>query len=318
MTKTPIAKRPLKNVGQSIWHAIEVMEREFGRQLTHDSGHGKYSNDEATTWILTFPRYGDAQIAVPMNKTKLSLLMRARTVDGRALDSLVAGIGQVEQRYTNPDKGVASSVLGHHAPFLNPSPANPLLRIKPVPEAIQVLLERYLGLPLTKSVAPPGNSSPALERTGRVATAAVLSEDDLRNQLERQSETGRAGEFLVIQDELVRLSKCKCPDPERYVHRIAASDIGRGYDIESVWPGEERYIEVKTTTRGGSDFFLTANERAVLGDLGKRAWLYRVVLGGNGEGTIVARLNDPINYIKDEDMTPVAWRVSSRVFDVEG
>jgi hypothetical protein len=267
---------------------------------------------------LTFPRYRDAQIAVPMNQGKLSFLMRSRSVDGRALETMIEGIAEVEKRYTNPNKGVASSVLGRHAPFLNPSPANPLLRIKPATEEIHVLLERYLGLPLKKLALSQKSMSPSSEQIGRIVTTAALSEDDLRHQLERQSETGRAGEFLVIQDELARLTECGCPDPERYVHRISQSDVGRGYDIESVWPGEERCIEVKTTTRAGSDFFLTANERAVLGELGERAWIYRVEADGNHDGKIVARLNNPMRKIAEAQMTPVVWRVPNCVFDDEG
>lgn len=80
-----ITKRPLKNVGDKIWDAISIMEKGYGGQLTHDSGHGKGSDDKATTWIFTFPDYGDAQIAEPMNQDKLSLLMRGKTLDGRAL-----------------------------------------------------------------------------------------------------------------------------------------------------------------------------------------------------------------------------------------
>ena len=87
--------------------------------------------------------------------------------------------------------------------------------------------------------------------------------------------------------------------------------MGRGYDIESTWPGEERCIEVKTTTRAGSDFFLTANERTVLGELGERAWIYRVEADGNHDGKIVARLNNPMDKIAEEQMTPVVWRVSA-------
>jgi hypothetical protein len=311
MTRTPMEKRPLKNVGQHIWQVVEVMEEEFGGQLTHDSGHDKRSNEKATTWILTFPRYGNAQIAVPMNQKKLSLLMRAKTVDGRSLESLVEGIAEVEKRFTNPDKGVTSAVLGPHAPFLNPSSANPLLRIKPSSGAIHVILERYLGAPRVESVSPPERLPPSPEQTGRLARTVALSEDDLRSQLERQSETGRAGEFLVVQDELERLRQCGCPDSERHVHRIAASDVGRGYDIESTWPGEERCIEVKTTTQAGSDFFITTNEREVLTALGPKAWLYRVVLKADGTGEVIARVPDPMGALPDTAFSPVVFLVDA-------
>jgi len=243
--------------------------------------------------------------------------MRGKAVDCRSLGSLVTDIAEVEKRYTNPEKGVASSVLGLHAPFLNPSPAIPLLRVKPSLGNIHVLLERYLGTPLTKATLPSEKLPASPERTSGSKTAPLLSEDDLRKQLERQSETGRAGEFLVVQDELERLRQRGCPNPEKYVLRIAESDVGRGYDVESAWPGEERCIEVKTTTRAGSDFFLTANERSVLTGLGPRAWFYRVVIDSTGQGRIETRLNNPMNTITEEHMTPVVWRVSASVLEAK-
>lgn len=152
----------------------------------------------------------------------------------------------------------------------------------------------------------------------RGAIAPPLTEEEFAALLERQSEVGRAGEGLVILDEQARLRRCGCPKPEDYVLRIAESDVGRGYDVASTWPGEERCIEVKTTTRAGSDFFLTANERAVLGELGERAWIYRVEADGNHDGKIVARLNNPMRKIAEAQMTPVVWRVPNCVFDGEG
>lgn len=139
--------------------------------------------------------------------------------------------------------------------------------------------------------------------------ARKLSEDDLRNQLERQSETGKAGELMVVLDEMARLKACGCQEPEKYVHRVSESDVGRGYDVESNWPGEERCIEVKTTTSPGSDFYLTLNERNVLGDLGAKAWLYRVALDTQGCGAITLRLQNPLKSISEEQMLPVVWRV---------
>jgi hypothetical protein len=60
------------------------------------------------------------------------------------------------------------------------------------------------------------------------------------------------------------------------------------------------------------------NERAVLGELGERAWIYRVEADGNHDGKIVARLNNPMRKIAEAQMTPVVWRVPNCVFDDEG
>lgn len=159
----------------------------------------------------------------------------------------------------------------------------------------------------------PGFEVAAFEKTSDTTAAPKqarkLSEDELRHQLERQSETGKAGELMVVLDEMARLVACGCQEPENYVQRVSESDVGRGYDIESKWPGEERCIEVKTTTSPGSDFYLTLNEINALGDLGAKAWLYRVALDTQGGGAITLRLQDPLKSISEEQMVPIVWRV---------
>lgn len=326
MNLNQIPKRALKNVGQDIWNAISVMEQRYGAQLTHDSGHGEGSGEEATTWIFTFPDFQDAQVAVAMNKQKLSLLMRGKTLAGLALHDHVGDLAKIEQTYRNPNKGVASSVLGSRAPFLNPSADNPLLRVVPNPESVDALLALYLTRPAkaTGLTAPQSLSTPEElqneqpdkgEQSGsfvdtRRARRPVTA-DELQLQLDRKSETGKAGEMIAVLDELKRLGKCECPEPTQFVERVALSDVGCGYDIASTWPGEERCIEVKSTTRAGSDFFITENECQVLTALGEKAWLYRVVVGADGSGEIVSRTQDPMNAIRSEHRTPVVWRVTS-------
>lgn len=299
-----IPKRPLKNVSDDIWNAISVMEQRYGAVLTHDSGHDQKSNEKATTWIFNFPDFGDAQIAIPMNREKFSLLMRAKTLDGRQLNGLVGDLVAVTQTYVDPKKGVASSLLGPRAPFLNPSPGNALLRVVPNPGSVEALLALYLG-----RAAPPSLESVSggsVKRHRQPITA-----EELQRQLDRNAETGKAGELIAVLAELERLQMCGCPEPDKFVERVAISDVGRGYDIASTWPGEERCIEVKTTTRAGSDFFLTDNEYQVLASLGKKAWLYRVVIDGDGGGTVIARLQDPMNVIDAAKLVPVVWRVAS-------
>lgn len=310
MAFAPVPKRPLKSVGNKIWDAISVMEERYGGQLTHDSGHGKDVNDKATTWIYTFPEFGDAQIAVPMNRGKLSLLMRGTTLDGCALKDVVGDLAVVAQTYVDPNKGVASSVLGPRAPFLNPGPTNPLLRVIPHPGSMDALLALYLA-------AARGAVSGALLDAGDLPEPAagrgsrrVVTADELQRQLNRNTETGNAGELIAVKDELERLRKARCPEPNLYVKRVALTDVGRGYDLESTWPGHERCIEVKSTSRAGSDFFVTENERQVLSALGNRAWLYRVVVGADGGGAVMSRLQDPINRIDQEHVIPVVWRVA--------
>ncbi|PTR17228.1 uncharacterized protein DUF3883 [Nitrosospira sp. Nsp2] len=308
---TAIPKRPLSNVAQKIWDAINVIEQQFGASLTHDSGRDKENNKKSTTWIFTFPDYQDAQIAVPMNQGKICFLMRGKTLDGKELETLIDGLAIVEATHTDPKKGVRSSVLGHHAPFLNPSPGNPLLQVIPRTRHIGDLLAVYLG------VAPQQNGQvivdPSLPTHGQAAEhkVAPVSAEELQNQLQRNSEVGQAGELLVVLDELERLRECGCPDPQQYVNRVALTDVARGYDIESTWPGQERCIEVKSTTVSDSDFYITDNERKVLASLGGKGWLYRVLVKPEGSGVMVERISEPMKKIAAEFMTPIVWRVSS-------
>jgi hypothetical protein len=188
------------------------------------------------------------------------------------------------------------------------------------PDDVEAVLAAFFG----KGAENRGVSAAAVELAGADGTVADegsrqgLTEEDFASLLERRSENGRAGEMLVILDEMARLRACGCPRPEDYVKRVAESDVGCGYDVASTWPCEERCIEVKTTTCPGSDFFLTANERAVLGELGEHAWIYRVEADANHDGKIVARLNNPMRKIAEAQMTPVVWRVPNCVFDDEG
>lgn len=325
MRLTPIPKRKLKNVGPAIWRAVEVMEKEFGAQLTHDSNHDGDNGEDATTWIFTFPRHADAQVAIAMNVNKLSMLMRGKTLDGRPFDEVASGLAKFEKRYTNPDKGVASSVLGSHAPYLNPSSANPLLRVVPATGEISELLHLYLNA-ASATTPVKGLVDDAVESASAFALAtppavdpkdpaggkkAPVDAETFEALLERRSEVGQAGELFAVQDELNRLTRLGCTEPHRWVERVALVDVGRGYDIASTWPGQERFIEVKSTTSSSSGLFITSNERRVLGDLGERAWLYRVVLKADGTGEVVIRLQDPMRALPPEAFEPAVFQIDA-------
>jgi len=309
-----IPKRRLVNVSPKIWDAIETIEQRFGAILTHDSGRDKDKNEKSTTWIFTFPKHQHAQIAVPMNQKKLCFLMRGKTLDGRELATAADGLAVVEKVHTDPAKGVRSSVLGRHAAFLNPSPKNPLLSVVPISQRIADLLEVYLGPGQRPNGVVLLDQDPSNDAhySKPEREPAPLSAEELQNQLQRNSETGQAGELLVVIDELERLKKVGCPDPQNFVTRIALSDVARGYDIESTWPGHERCIEVKSTTVAGSDLYITENERKVLAKLGNKGWLYRVLVKSEGGGEIVDRISDPMAMINEDLMIPIVWRVAGK------
>ena len=154
------------------------------------------------------------------------------------------------------------------------------------------------------------SQSGAARKNGATSSRRLLSAEDLAAQLDRNSATGRSGELIALADERGRLrDECGCPDPERHVEHVALTDVGRGYDIESRWPGHGRFIEVKASAAEGDEIFLSDREREVLAALGPRAWIYRVRVTSQGDGRVVQRLQDPIAKIPTEAMKPVAWRV---------
>lgn len=147
--------------------------------------------------------------------------------------------------------------------------------------------------------------------TGANSIRQPMSAKEHQAQLDRQREIGEAGELIALEFERQRVGATEvgCPDPKRYVEHVALTDVGRGYDIESTWLGHERCIEVKSSTSFGNDIFMSENERSALKELGKKAWLYRVVIDANGNGEVVLCLNDPISEITEENFSTAVWRV---------
>lgn len=303
-------KRSLSDLGYTVasgvMDAIRLLQERYGASDYHDSGHTKTT----PTWIFKLSRYGNAEVGVRMNKRDITLYMRDRTCDGKRLRDIVPA-NKVAKVYPRDGKP-ANSVL--NSSYLGPTEMNEVLMLELEPEDVETVLGAFFGDGSEKAEAPNADADTRPSENPPKRGRPNLTEEELLELLERQTETGRAGELLVVLDEIERLRQCGCPDPERYVHRVATSDVGRGYDIESTWPGEERCIEVKSTTRPGSDFFITANERSILGRLGTRAWIYRVVMDSNGQ-RIEARLNNPMNTITEANITPVVWRVASAVLE---
>lgn len=132
--------------------------------------------------------------------------------------------------------------------------------------------------------------------------------EELQRRLTSNAETGSAGELVAFAAEKARLRAAGCTNPDAYVRYVALEDVGAGFDIETLWAGERRHVEVKSTRGDSADFFMSENERAILAALGPRAWLYRVRLNVDGTGEVVERLQDPIAALGDA-FEPVAWRV---------
>lgn len=89
---------------------------------------------------------------------------------------------------------------------------------------------------------------------------APIDIDALLAKQEQHRATGEAGEHMALAFEMERIRAKGCREPARFVNQVSKTNVAAGYDIESTWPGEERYIEVKSTTTPGADFFITRNE----------------------------------------------------------
>jgi hypothetical protein len=148
-----------------------------------------------------------------------------------------------------------------------------LLEWPPPPEVIQ-RLDLVLAPPADNAEhKPPGGRlehvdppppAPPLSGQRRGAVGAsrrpLYAERDARNEV-----LGRAGEELVVDDEIAKLRRAGRDDlADRVVHVSAVEGDSAGYDVRSFdVDGRPIHIEVKTT-RGGksSAYFLSANELA--------------------------------------------------------
>lgn len=238
-----------------------------------------------------------------MNKRDLTLYMRNRTLNGRKLTDLLppAKVGKLYPRDGKP----AQSING--SPFLGPSAGNECVMLELERGDLEPLFEMFFAAP-APAHAPTAPTPPPRSPAG---AKPPMDAETFEALLERRSEIGQAGELFVVQDEIERLKRLRCGDPEHWAERVALVDIGRGYDVASTWPGQERYIEVKSSSAAGNAIFITYNERKVLAGLGSGAWLYRVVVKEDGVGDVVARVQDPMRVLADDDFVPVVFRVDA-------
>ena len=295
-------KRKIEELGYAVaddvLYAIDLLQRRYGASDHRDSKHTK----GRPTWIFELPAYG-AEVGVPMNKRDLTLYMRNRTLDGRKLTDLLPS-SKVTRLYPRDGKSAGSI---NNSSFLGPKSGNECVMLELERSDLEPLFELFFAIPapaLAPTVPPPPSRMPA-------GAKPPMDAETFEALLERRSEIGQAGELFVVQDEIERLKRLGCGDPEHWVERVALADIGRGYDVASTWPGQERYIEVKSTSSASNGLFITDNERKVLEGLGLGAWLYRVVVKEGGIGDVMARVRDPMGVLAGDDFVPVVFRVDA-------
>lgn len=311
-------------VGADVVAAVDTIKALGGRH-THDSGH-----QEGPTWIYTFRQFQEAQVALRINRDKLSIYVRATPHGRDDFETALSQWAEVEQTYPNPDEKPANSLLSDsHAAFLTPRRGK-LLRLHVFDGQLMPLLQAYLPsrIPLISEVTPeaslaapgatlPSAEPPEIEKPEEPevpvgvtsASRRQVSADELQRALDRNDATGRAGEQLAYEHEIARLEKLGCSDASAHVRWIANENVAAGYDIESNWNGERRCIEVKSTASGRNQLFITANECETLRGLGTDAWLYRVDLSAGEGGAVTMRLQDPMASLDPACFQPVVWCV---------
>jgi len=302
-------------VSEDVLHAIDLLENRYGADNHRDSGH-QDGKGGRPTWIFELPRF-NAEIGLPMNKRALTMYMRNRTLDGRKLTDLLPPekVTKVYPRDGKPARSIKDSA------FLGTAKGNECVMLKLEREDLEPLLSMFFG---SSPEAPQTSASNNVSTSGssgspsgaNPSTRPPIDAEAFEELLERRSEVGQAGEMLAVQDELERLKRLDCPDPHSWVERVALSDVGRGYDIASTWPGHERFIEVKSTTSLKNGFFISSNEKRVLFDLGGRAWLYRVLVKSDGSGEVAVRLPDPMRALPEEAFQPVVFRVANDALEM--
>lgn len=168
------------------------------------------------------------------------------------------------------------------------------------------------GLALDEAWAPWN------ERERNSLTAVAGPDGPARDEPEidpmRKKAIGDLGEALVLEYEknwLLRIGRTDLAN--RISHIAVVEGDGAGYDIRSYdATGQEKHIEVKTTTAAAdAAFYITENER-VFGDANSGSYhIYRVF--ALDEATLTARFfvlsGAPTEYLS---LKPIAYRASLR------
>ena len=127
---------------------------------------------------------------------------------------------------------------------------------------------------LSESDAPTTPSKTASKsRKTKVQTKTNWAVQDEKNR-----NLGLAGEKLVVEYEIQKLTNLGLIELAQRVEHVATGSDGYGYDILSFDEnGAEKYIEVKTTEQSKKTaFFISRNELKVSREKGEQYWIYRV------------------------------------------
>ena len=293
-----------------------------GASVIHETGHGTRVVVKGRKLPALTYRFEGAPAIVRMplgsketaNQGMVTLYVRASSQSGKALrDHLPEGV-LLKDTYAPGTAKPAASVL--NCVYMGPKHGHQALMLHVAPSALDALLDIYLDdMPVPECHAKPevGITTP-FQTTAEKNTntnGRPMDVDMFQALLERRSEMGEQGELIALQFEIARLRSLGCFDPEQHVQLVAQSDVGCGYDIHTTY-GEERFIEVKSSSLAAAPLYLSENERKVLTELGSKAWLYRVALHTGGLTGDVLTVQDPMSCL-EVHLEPVVYRLDARL-----
>lgn len=137
-----------------------------------------------------------------------------------------------------------------------------------------------------------------------------ISPAELAERLKKQAEIGRVGEAIALRYEMMRLKSRGAKDAEKFIEHVSLKNAAAGFDIRSEYAREARYIEVKSSTKPGSGFYISPNEKRALTAHGLESYLYLVHVTDikNESGEVVLEINNP--FAKDKSklsLTPALY-----------
>ena len=146
-----------------------------------------------------------------------------------------------------------------------------------------------------------------------IAHKNKISETEFDDILEKQKELGINGEQVVFKYEKEYLNKNGRSDLAKHIRHISKQSISEGYDIISYdLDGNSKYIEVKTSKRIDSSFYISDNELKTSERLEHKYWIYRVIFIDINDYKII-KIQNPHKKIAEKE-----WQLQAILYLVKG
>lgn len=139
-----------------------------------------------------------------------------------------------------------------------------------------------------------------------------ISPEKLEEILALQREIGIVGESIAFEHECNRLKKIGVKKPEEFVTQVSKKNSAAGYDIISTFKKQERFIEVKSTTKKFNEFYISQNEIEILQSHNDKAFLYIVEISDLKLkiGKVDKEIRNPVSKL---NLTAVLYKADIKV-----